>query len=463
MPSSILRALIRLRLALPFAAAFIATSFPAQAQQSGLTPTVSHSSHLLQFDWPAIETASATYEVGPTGLTLFHFPHRVMAVVDVRGGGPGTVNTDMLRLSDSRPGVDSVVIAGGSLMGEEAITGVATGEKDLGMRSVDDMPVAVGAIIYDFHRHRLNEIYPDKRLAVTALKSLRPGAFALGAQGAGRMAMQGGLFNCAAHSGQGAAFRQIGDLKIAAFVVVNARGTIVDRQGRVVNCPGNPHWTAKTTASDLLASGLDPSEMMASPPAPTTNTTIGLVVVNRRMDISALQRLAVQVHTSMARAIQPFSTAEDGDTLFVVSTLEASPTAGGLTDMGLDITAGEAMWDAILSSVPENTEVRAVATAVSPMNIGRLAGSYRFGDNVVIDVWEQNGALLLRPRGDIGFFDLEDRAIKLIASSDSEFYVNSQFRTRISFVTSESGKVTGAVINPGRWALSGQRITDSKR
>ena len=237
---------------------------------------------MLQFDWSAIETASATYEAGPTGLTVIHFPQRVMAVVDVRGGGPGTVNTDMLRLSDSRPGVDSVVIAGGSLMGEEAITGVATGEKDLGMRSVDDMPVAVGAIIYDFHRHRLNEIYPDKRLAVTALKSLRPGVFALGPEGAGRMAMQGGLFNCAAHSGQGAAFRQIGDLKVAAFVVVNARGTIVDRQGRVVNCPGNPHWTAKTTASDLLASGLDPSEMMASPPAPTTNTTIGLVVVNRR-------------------------------------------------------------------------------------------------------------------------------------------------------------------------------------
>jgi hypothetical protein len=165
----------------------------------------------------------------------------------------------------------------------------------------------------------------------------------------------------------------------------------------------------------------------------------------------------------MARAIQPFSTAEDGDTLFVVSTLEASPTAGGLTDMGVDISAGEAMWDAILSSVPENTEVPAAATAVSPKNIARLAGSYRFGDNVVIDVWEQDGALLLRPRGDIGFFDLEDKPIQLIATSDSDFYVNSQFRTRISFVTSESGKVTGAVINPGRWALGGQRIANSKQ
>jgi hypothetical protein len=58
-----------------------------------------------------------------------------------------------------------------------------------------------------------------------------------------------------------------------------------------------------------------------------------------------------------------------------------------------------------------------------------------------------------------GAFDLP-RAIKLIATSDSDFYVNSQFRTPISFVTSESGKVTGAVINPERWALSGQRNTD---
>ncbi len=348
-------------------------------------------------------------------------------------------------------------------MGEEAIVGVATGEKDLGMRSANDMPVSVGAIIYDFHRHRLSEIYPDKSLAVAALKSLRPGIFALGAEGAGRMAMQGGLFNCASHSGQGAAFRQIGDLKIAAFVVVNARGTIVDRQGRVVSCPGNPKWTAKTTVSDLLASGLDQSETMVSSPGSTANTTIGLVVVNRRMDISALQRLAVQVHTSMAREIQPFSTAEDGDTLFVTSTLEASPTAGGLTDMGLDITAGELMWDAILSSVPDDTQNIPSPPTVTPKNIARLAGSYRFGDNVVIDVWEQDGALLLRPRGDIGFFDLVDEPIRLIATSATDFYVDSQFRTRISFMTSRNGKVNGAVINPGKWALNGQRIADRQQ
>ena len=443
------------------AALVLATLLPVEAQQSGLTPTVAHAAHELHFDWPAVEISSATYEAGPTGLTLFHFPQRVMAVVDVRGGGPGTLNTDMLRLGEARPDVDNVVIAGGSLMGEEAITGAATGAKDLGLRSGNDMPVAVGAIIYDLHEHRLNDIYPDKPLAVAALKSLRPGVFPLGAQGAGRMAMQGSLFDCAAHSGQGAAFRQIGDLKIAVFVVINARGTIVDRQEKVVSCPGNPQWTTQTTASQLLATGLDHADTLV-PPNPTNNTTISLVVVNRRMEPSALQRLAIQVHTSMARAIQPFSTVEDGDTLFAVSTLEVGPTAGGLTDVGLDITAGEMMWDAILSSVPDNTRV-AVPPAVTPKNLARLSGSYRFGDNVVVDVREQDGSLVLRPRGEIWFFDLLNQPMKLTATSNTDFYVDSQYRTRFSFVVSPKGAATGVIVNPGGWALRGQRISDGSK
>ena len=156
---------------------------PARAQQNALTPTVARGAHELHFDWPAVEISSASYEAGPTGLTLFHFPHRVMAVVDVRVGGPGTVNTDMLRLGYAQADVDSIVITGGSLRGEEAITGAATGEKDLGVRSSYDMPVAVGAILFDLQGHRLNDIYPDKPLVLAALKSLRPGVFPLGAQG----------------------------------------------------------------------------------------------------------------------------------------------------------------------------------------------------------------------------------------------------------------------------------------
>ena len=70
--------------------------------------------------------------------------------------------------------------------------------------------------------------------------------------------------------------------------------------------------------------------------------------------------------------------------------------------------------------------------AVTPKNLARLTGSYRFGNNLVIDVWEQDGELMLRPRGEIWFFDLLDTPIRLTAASDSDFYVHSQYRMRLS-------------------------------
>jgi L-aminopeptidase/D-esterase-like protein len=84
------------------------------------------------------------------------------------------------------------VFSGGSTYSEEAITAVETGLKDDGVRSGKwtDIALVAGAIIYDFNPGlRFNEIYPDKRLAQAALHALRR-VFPLGAQGAGRMAMQ---------------------------------------------------------------------------------------------------------------------------------------------------------------------------------------------------------------------------------------------------------------------------------
>lgn len=89
--------------------------------------------------------------------------------------------------------MNPVVFSGGSSYGEEPITAVMTGLKEDGIRggTRGNIAFSTGAIIYDFQGHRLNEVYPDKRLAQAALHDLRPGVFPLGAQGAGRMAMQG--------------------------------------------------------------------------------------------------------------------------------------------------------------------------------------------------------------------------------------------------------------------------------
>jgi L-aminopeptidase/D-esterase-like protein len=285
---------------------------PAKARQDHLKTDTEIRGPVLQLDWPAIQIGIGSYEEGPTGLTIFRFPDSAVAAVDVRGGSPGTVNTDYLRLGYEEPSVDAVVFSGGSAYGEEAITAVATGLKDDGAYSGDwdNVALVAGAIIYDFFGRRLNEFYPDKRLAQAALHDLRPGLFPLGAQGAGRMAMQGGFFGWGVHSGQGGAFRQIDDLKVAAFVVVNSSGAITGRDGRLVKFRNQP--TGLPKASDLLAS-LPESRFenwnpKGSNPSKTGghHTTTSLVVTNHKLRYAALQRLAVQVHTSMARAIQPF-------------------------------------------------------------------------------------------------------------------------------------------------------------
>jgi L-aminopeptidase/D-esterase-like protein len=78
------------------------------------------------------------------------------------------------------------------------------------------------------------------------------------------------------------------------------------------------------------------------------NTTLTAVVTNQRVAGRDLTQLARQVHASMARAIQPFHTANDGDTLFAVSTYDVANDA--LPALNLGVLASELAWDAVLAS-----------------------------------------------------------------------------------------------------------------
>ena len=531
----------------------------ATADQSNLVPKTTIDGPALHFDWPVIEVGIGSYEEGPTGVTIIRFPKRASMTVDVRGGAPGTVNTDALRLGHGRPFTDAIVFSGGSTYGEEAITAVAAGLKDDGVRSGDFRNVAFvpGAIIYDFGGRRLNEIYPDKRLAQAALHAMRPGVFPLGAQGAGRMAMQGGFFGCNAHSGQGGAFRQLGATKIAAFVVVNANGAVTDRAGRLVSCNRSNSW-GNLTMTELLqhlpaslkagwdASAVSPEHDGAS----TQNTTISLIVTNQKLDNAALQRMAIQVHTSMARAIQPFSTEVDGDTLYAASTQEVDMK--DLDPLTLTTVAGETMWDAVLASVPDKGIFAppAAPATVSADTLAAYTGTYEFGQAAVpfgglgLGVSLEDGLVKLSPMagapaaragvmtGDVltridglplqgiplgaildrlrgpldskaeltiarkgqdgpiniavvrepisersllqvrvegGNLSVEaiggrkvyefeqSKPVAVIPLSDTEFYVQTRYHTRIAFTKDAAGKVTGAALNPGRWEQQGIR------
>ncbi len=440
-------------------------SRPAAADQSGLNPDTEMRSPTLKFDWPAIEIGVGSYEAGPTGLTVIHFVPRAAVVEDSRGGAPGTVNTARLQLGYDAPRMDAVVFSGGSSYGEEAITAVATGLKDEGVRSGawNNIADVTGAIIYDFgSSRRLNEIYPDKALAQATLQHLHPGIFPLGAQGGGRMAMQGGFFGCNAHSGQGAAFRQIGEVKIAAFVVVNASGVITNRQGELVSCHSAASWGPSMKVSELMKnvplSRIESWQPPGGGNEPThTNTTVSLIVTNKRLDYAGLKRLAIQVHTSMARAIQPFSTFDDGDTLFAATTDEVSGAT--LTQINLDTVASDVMWDAILASVPEQTEPKAAGhVQVSEADLQRLVGRYDFGSNVILQVSEEKGALEVLTLGKNAFEFETAKPIPIIPASASDFYVDSRYRTHLAFDV-QDGKVTAAVLNPGPWEQRGHKMS----
>jgi L-aminopeptidase/D-esterase-like protein len=302
-------------------------------------PRVVEDGPALRFDFDGLEIGAAEYDEGPTGCTVFHFPGRGYAAVDVRGGSPGVVGGDGL--------VDAICLAGGSAYGLAAISGVRA--EILARRGYStawlDIALVGGAIVYDFGP-RDTAVYPDERLGRAALRAARPGWFPLGPRGAGRSVTVGKLLRRDGRepAGQGGAFRQIGETKVAVFTVVNAVGAIVDRQGRVVRGNRDP----ATGAHGELLEDLDRAlgDAMAAPPP--GNTTLTVVVTNQRLPERELTSLGRQVHASMARAIQPFHGVRDGDVLFAVTT--GAVENPRLQSTLLGAAASELAWDAVLAS-----------------------------------------------------------------------------------------------------------------
>ncbi len=435
----------------------------AVAAQDGLVPVINAGDSVLRFDWPAIRIGTGEYEEGPTGVTVFHFAKRASAAVDVRGGSPGTVNTDYLRQGYEAPQLDAVVFAGGSAYGLEATTAVASAMKDDGLRggTWDNIGFAAGAIIYDLGDRRLNEVYPDKRLAQAAYRAARPGVFPLGAQGAGRFAQNGRLFGCNVYSGQGGAFRQIGDLKLAAFVVVNAVGVVTTRDGRVAACYRDPKWPAELRTADLFARypATSRGEWPAVAAEPRGNTTISLIVTNRKLHPAQLQRLAAQVHTSMARAVQPFATEFDGDVIYAVSTAELESPPNPLEAIELDVLASEVMWDAVLASVPAQPPLPAPA-AGGPLptaeDLRRFAGDYVFSPAVCLRVSLEASRLRAVAAGARPVYAIGRAAtVDLQPLAPTDFVVPGRYPLTLRF--DGGGRI---IVNPGHWQQLGVRRSE---
>jgi L-aminopeptidase/D-esterase-like protein len=307
-----------------------------------LTPQPPPPGPVLEFDFPGLAIGVAEYPEGPTGCTVFHFSDLAAMQVDVRGGSPSVVG--------ALGRTHAICLTGGSIYGMQAVAGV--GAELLAQRDYDaswqNVGLSAGAVIYDYGA-RQNTIHPDAALGRAALRWAAPGRFPLGPRGAGCSATtgKGFLLRGGEMAGQGGAFRQIGETRIAVFTVVNAVGVIVDRAGKVVR-GGLDRATGQRSflieESEQIISGEEPP----LPVPEAGNTTLTVVVTNQQLDDRSLSQFGRQVHASMARAIQPFHTLYDGDVLFAVSTNQHQ---GDGLDVGpLATIASEVAWDAVLTS-----------------------------------------------------------------------------------------------------------------
>lgn len=461
-------------LVLPCAA--VAQSTPA-ARPVAPIPRTTIDGPMLTLDMPGLRIGVAEYDEGPTGTTAFYFPKRVRAAYDARGGAVASMNTDFLRLGYSDAELDAVVFSGGSSNGLAAAAGAADEIRAIGIRAGNRAPADVaGAIIYDIGGRRLSDITPDAALGRAALRAAAASSearFPLGPHGAGRSAMQGVYFADTttwapwSHSGQGGAERRVGPTRVAVFTVVNAIGTVVDREGRVVRCgTAAPRAMECGTASEWLTRrpaeiGDERGAPIAAPSGPTHNTTLTLVVTNQKLEFADLQRLAVQVHASMARSIQPFNTIDDGDILFAVSTAEVDNPKLGITSLGL--LASETAWDAVLASVPPlDPPPPATPTTVGRDAAARLAGHYRFANGMVLDVRAMGDRLFATIPGQRTlFYPAANAQVPLEAIGPWAFRIPGERGDWLRFEVASRGpadRASAVVLNPGQWQQRATRL-----
>jgi L-aminopeptidase/D-esterase-like protein len=434
----------------------------SMAKEANATPQTPD--RQLTFDFPEMQIGVAEYDEGPTGTTVFYFPDKVKGAVDVRGGAPGTVNAAALMNNYDRKMMQAVVFSGGSWYGLSAVTGVANAIKDRKAEEGDPNHITgvVGAIINDFRWRKMSRVTPDDALGREAFSAAKPGWFPLGARGAGRFAMQGWFVAQQAdtdtgahwpHSGQGGAFRQIGQTKVGVFTVVNSYGAIVDRNGRVVRCARNELKSDCPLINDALSTRIQEAENDAETKGPTANTTVTLVVTNRKMPIADLQRLAKQVHGSMSRAIQPFATSGDGDVLYAVTTDQVDDTE--LSPRALAVVASELAWDAILASVPDLPPVPVEATSPSG-ELDPVVGDYEFNGPAMLAIRIEGGKLVARYGGaNQMYFSVPVH--ELIPAEGDLFIVDGPARDVIRFDRT-GDLVTGLTMNPGPWAMKAEKV-----
>jgi L-aminopeptidase/D-esterase-like protein len=261
-----------------------------------------------------------------TGTTVVMCPGGATAGCEVRGGGPGTRETDALAPWNLVEEIHSLCLTGGSAYGLAAADGVMAhlAERGLGFpvgpTPTEVVPVVPTAVIFDLGRGGSFTARPDATFGARAAAAATSRDRSRGSVGAGTGAMAGGL-----RGGVGTASTTVSvptgehgpelALTVGALCVVNARGSLIDS---ATGAPWVRHpLVTKPSAAERRALLDHLSD--ATTPTPL-NTTIGVVATDAVLTRPEATRLAMSGHDGLAHAIRPVHTLADGDTIFSLAT-----------------------------------------------------------------------------------------------------------------------------------------------
>lgn len=296
-------------------------------------------------DIPGLAFGHAQDLAGATGCTVILCPEGAVGGVDVRGGAPGTRETDLLDPVNHIERIHAVLLAGGSAFGLDAAGGVMAYLEERGVGfdvGVTRVPIVAGAVLFDLTCGA--PARPDKAMGYEACLQAG-GVLAEGSVGAGTGATVGKLLGLdkAMKGGLGTCAFQVGDLMVGAVVAVNSLGDVLDSAtGRIVAGAHRADPFAFLDGESALleqAPGLDPF---------LGNTTIGCVVTNATLTKAQATKVAAMAQNGLARAVRPAHTTFDGDTLF---TLATGRLAGAPNLNRVGVLAGRAVEAAILRAV----------------------------------------------------------------------------------------------------------------
>ncbi|MBE3593424.1 MAG: P1 family peptidase [Candidatus Carbobacillus altaicus] len=293
-------------------------------------------------DVPGVLVGQIEDEAALTGVSVVWVKGGAVAGVSVRGHAPATREIEALSPDNLVDKVHAVVLSGGSAFGLDAASGVMqfleeSGEGfDTGLVNV---PIVPAAALFDLAIGRA-DLRPDRGMGYAAMQ--RAGVLKkddLGNRGAGTGATVGKLFGMARamKSGIGSyARRYSGGLVIGALIAVNAVGVVYDETTREVLAGVRSSDGQRTVPLDeLYALQMEGREDLF----PGTATTIGVVATNARLSKIEAARVADMAHGGLIRSIYPVHTQYDGDTLFALSTGDASASADWVGTLAQDVVA----------------------------------------------------------------------------------------------------------------------------